>query len=319
MFKSYGKTMLSEKEINAITNKHFLQNVKTYELLEGGLFNTTYCIELEGTDEKFVLRVEPQSRDKLLPFEENLAQAEAFVCELAKSNDVPANRLVVSDFSKEIIKCSYMIFSYIDGIVLSDKSIKKSSVAQLYKQAGRITREFHKIQGDYYGRVSDSFRGVKYSSWTEFLISELAELQEACVKNKVISAEYFELIQKLFQQGEIYFDTVNEPRLVHCDLWAGNVIVNREQNEVLALIDTDRCVFGDPDMDLASPWMVNDDFIKGYGVIKQSKEREIKLLYYNLLYAVIDSYVWKIEYRNYLNYKKNLHSVKKLVQKISKI
>lgn len=318
MFKLTAKTILDKEEINAITNKHFSQNVKAFELLKGGLFNTTYCIELENTEEKFVLRVEPQNRDKLLPFEENLAQAEAYVCELAKSNGVPANRLVVSDFSKEIIGRRYMIFSYIDGLALSDKAINKSNVAKLYEQTGEITSKFHKIQGEYYGRISDLFRGVKYSSWSEFVFSELTELQDACVKNKVISAEYFDIIQNIFKRGKKCFDTVNAPCLVHCDLWAGNVMVNREQNKVLALIDTDRCVFGDPDMDLASSWMINDDFIIGYGEIKQSKERELKLIYYKLLYAIIDAYVWKIEYCNYLNYKKNLHSVKRLVRKILK-
>lgn len=62
----------------------------------------------------------------------------------------------------------------------------------------------------------------------------MAELRTACVKNKVISFEYFEMIQNLFKQGEKYFDTVKVPCLVHCDLWAGNVMVNREQNKVLA-------------------------------------------------------------------------------------
>lgn len=313
-----SKALLSAEDINRIANKHFSKNIAEYKLLKGGLFNTAYLIELESSSEKYVLRVEPRNREKLLPFEHNLPEAENYICELLEKNGIPSNRVVASDFSERIIDRKYMIFSYIDGIVLSDKLIQKKNAPNLYEQVGKITREIHELRGEYYGRVSDSFRGVTYSSWSDFIFSELSELETACVENKVISAKAFERIRALFKDGKKYFDSVTEPCLVHSDLWAGNVMVNNEQSEVLAVIDTDRCVFGDPDFDLAAPWMINENFLRGYGGVCNTEERKIKLLYYNLFYAIIDAYVWKVEYNSFLNYRKSLKNVKRLVKEIKK-
>ena len=84
-------------------------------------------------------------------------------------------------------------------------------------------------------------------------------------------------------------------------MWAWNILISENYNksyEVTAIIDADRAIFGDIDFEFASPWIINDAFISGYGNINANENRQLKLNLYRLLYNVIDSYVWKVEYND---------------------
>lgn len=111
------------EEINAVMQKHFSSVVKEYKLLNGGMFNTTYSVQLENR-KLVILRIGPVREDVLLPFELHLAEAELYSCELLKNTGISSNCPIVSDFSKEIIPRKYIIFEYIQGVTLFDKSVK---------------------------------------------------------------------------------------------------------------------------------------------------------------------------------------------------
>lgn len=317
MNKSLLFKPLSENEINKIMREHFSCEAESFKLLKGGMFNTSYLVKLENGI-RAVLRVSPEREDILLPFDKNLNRAELYACELLEREGIPTNKPITADFSREIIPRDYVIFEYINGFPLSSKSVKRKNKKDLYKQTGEYARKIHNIRGEYYGRVSDSFDGISFSSWTEFIIYEINKLCRYCVDKKVLTLDDTKEICKLFERGKYLFDSVTEPRLVHGDLWTGNVMVSEAGDSVSAVIDIDRCIFGDPDRDLAAPWMITEGFLCGYGEIPNDKSRELKLLYYRLIYAVIDAYVWKIEYRNKRMYKQNMKNIKRLIKKIEK-
>lgn len=310
---------VSKADLNRIAEKNFSSNICSYKLLDGGLFNTTYLVQIENS-ERYIFRFGPLRTDVLLPMELNLFEAELQVCQLLRHHKIPSNTPVAIDLTREIIDRDYVIFDYINGTVLSDQSIHPKNRAELYRQTGAITKKMHEIPGDYYGRISDSFRGIRFDSWIDYLFSELQELRNACVKHQVFSAKFFDKAEALFKRGKPYFESVTAPYLVHGDLWAGNIMVSENHEKIAAIIDTDRCLFGDADIDLASPWMITDDFLKGYGQISNSDnpDRKIKLSFYRLLYAITDAYVWKVEYRNLLKYKSSSWKAKKLSRKIDR-
>lgn len=256
--------------------------------------------------------------DLLLPFELHLGEAEAYVCNLLNREKISSNTVIASNLSSETNDRKYMIFSFISGAPLSQKHIKRRSKSNLYQQIGELTKKIHNISGTYFGRVSDSFRNITHSTWTDYIFSELNELNFSCEKHQVFSPEYFGKIQSLFKIGKHYFDIITIPRLVHGDLWAGNIMIDFDKTHVAAIIDTDRSLFGDPDMDLASAWLINRDFLKGYGDIEKDDSRNNKMLYYQLLYAITSAYVWKVEYNNNGNYKKSCKTVKCLVKKLER-
>ena len=93
------------------------------------------------------------------------------------------------------------------------------------------------------------------------------------------------------------------PRLAHCDLWDGNILARERdgQYELCAIIDGDRAIFGDVDLDISRIWGENEAFLAGYGEITSDfTEEEIKEKrnVYSVMLNLNDAYVWVVEYDN---------------------
>ena len=93
--------------------------------------------------------------------------------------------------------------------------------------------------------------------------------------------------------------------MVHTDLWEGNVLVsnNNRKWEVAAIIDVDRAIFGDKDMEFNSPWILNDDFLSGYNCrLNNSPASIFRRNAYELLGSFMYAYVWLVQYNNVERY-----------------
>ena len=69
--------------------------------------------------------------------------------------------------------------------------------------------------------------------------------------------------------------------------------------------------------DLDSPWMINDAFLEGYGEYSSAfspEEDRRKKRVYNLLFALTDAYVWRVEYCSENNYQSCLTQAKSILQ-----
>ncbi|MFA7673577.1 MAG: hypothetical protein WCY62_06960, partial [Clostridia bacterium] len=103
-------------------------------------------------------------------------------------------------------------------------------------------------------------------------------------------------------------------------LWEGNVLISRKNDiyDVAAIIDMDRATFGDPDLEFASQWMINDAFIEGYGKALDTSLHNIqRRKVYQLLFHLLDSYIWYAQYNDTEKSKKKkqnaLHLLNELV------
>ncbi|MGM1049295.1 MAG: phosphotransferase family protein [Bacillota bacterium] len=294
---------LSVREIHDLVSLHFgISKDIEINLLKGGLFNTTYKLKLLSMQRELVLRVGPVNREYLLNFEQNLMAVECHVYDLFTKRGIPCPVLLASDFSKSTIDRDYMITEYINSKPLSDESIPSEAKDHLFEQAGKWTAEIHKISGPKFGRVSDILRNEGHDNWGQFLISHITEICEKCLQFGVLDQKIMNRIIHVFENIKDIYKSVTTPKLVHADLWAGNVLVASENNgnlnELAAIIDADRAVFGDIDFEFASPWMINDSFLKGYGKYNNDPEKQTKMNSYKLIYSFIDTYVWKVQYQN---------------------
>ena len=154
------KEISNEEAQNIIKHYFPTSNIISISLLKGGLFNTTYKLIIDSPYSELILRVGPVNREYLLPFENNLMQAEEYVYKLLAENDIPSPTVVVCDTSKIIIDRDFMITEYIKSVPLSDKSIMESCKNKLYKEVGEYTYKLHSIKGNRFGRVSDFIAGI---------------------------------------------------------------------------------------------------------------------------------------------------------------
>ncbi|MBR6772371.1 MAG: aminoglycoside phosphotransferase family protein [Clostridia bacterium] len=314
---SYLFRELTEAEIRAVSEQVLpKERVVEYELLKGGLFNTTYKIETDKS--RIVLRVGPVNRELLLPFEHNLMAAECEVDRICERFGIPASEVICCDTSKSIIDRDFMAVRYIESVPLSSEAVPKEVVPKLQEECGTYLRKLHNIKGNGFGRVSQVLSGNGNKTWSEALIFEFESLFASGKERNVFSDEVISKAMELVLSEKTLLDKVTVPSLAHADLWAGNVLVREETDgwHVCAIIDGDRAFWGDPEFDLVTPWMVTPAFLRGYGPLKSvfsEEERQRKNRVMRLLLSLTDAYVWKVEYANEEEYLKNLAAAKKLM------
>lgn len=295
---------IAQKHLGSFTNIEF-------SLLKGGLFNTTYKLILDSPLREFILRVGPVNRQYLLPFEQNLMNAEVEVYKLFSENQIPCPRVLVCDSTKSIVNRDYMITEYIQSVPLSDDSIPQDVKDELYEQAGRWTAQIHSITGAKFGRLSDIQQGSGYDRWDDFLRVQAMETGEKCLEFEVFDRNVVSRIIKIYEDHSKLYENITIPQLIHADLWAGNILVRLDtitnKYELAAIIDADRALFGDVDFEFASPWITNEPFLKGYGHHDKVNDttQALKIDTYRLLFHFIDTYVWKVQYNNMVEYENN--------------
>jgi len=302
--KSRISKELSETEIRGIVRAQLgVDGELRATLRKGGLFNTTYKIVAPSAGREWILRAGPVHREYLMGFERNLMEAERQVYDLFARSGVPCPVVVACDTSKTIVDRDYMITEYIESVPLSDEAVPEAAKIALYEQAGAAAAKMHGIRGAKFGRVSDLSGGGGNESWGGYLAAHVAELGESCLRYAVLDKPTVTRIVRLFDTNAALYAEIDTPRLVHADLWAGNVLVRptgaNGEAELAAIIDADRAIFGDVDFEFASPWMINEAFLKGYGERGEMEaDRSIRIDTYKLIYYLIDTYVWKIQYDN---------------------
>lgn len=294
---------LTDFELRKIITNHFGDNTKfKANLINGGLFNTTYLIKLLNTKEKFILRVGPVNTNLLLPFELNLMKGEEYVYSLCEDRNIPSSKVLKCDVSKNLISRDYMIIEYIDSKPLCELKLDKEIENSLYKETGKYTGKLHQITANQFGKVYDVLNGNGFNSWSEFMLNEFQKIRIKLHEYKVFTTEELDCFESIISDNSQVLNEIKEAHLVHCDLWTGNILVkdyNSKNPKVAAIIDIDRALFGDIDFDFANPWIINESFLKGYGIeLKDSPEKIIRKNIYRLIYHLIESYVWKVQYNN---------------------
>ena len=119
-----------------------------------------------------------------------------------------------------------------------------------------------------------------FARWRNFTLENLKsmldlypDLLDKTSRNTVTDA-----IEETFLHHSAVLDAITVPHLIHGDLWYGNILVDRERN-LAAMIDGDRALFGDPEFELATGWMISDSFLEGYGRGLDMSEEAVKTAY----------------------------------------
>lgn len=294
-------------------------------LLSGGLFNTTYHVRCKASGLDTVLRLGPINRQLLLRFEENLMEAEVYVYKRCRDRGLTCSEVLVCDTSRKWIDRDFMIVTYIPSIVMCDAELTEEQKKPLFMETGRLTKIMHGITGQSFGRVSEIISGLSFPIWSGYLASELEDICSRFIRGNGIKPEDMARARQVLAKYQGWLDEIKTPRLVHTDLWEGNILLEvQKKNRIAAVIDSDRAIFGDPDYDLSCPWMTNDTFLEGYEIetnsfhneefnsIKRKTRRKI----YNMLYRFLDAYVGFFEYNNHELYKNNLKDAVRLVEEL---
>lgn len=131
------------------------------------------------------------------------------------------------------------------------------------------------------------------------------EIADKTTQYDVFDGKDIRDFHSFFRDSTGLFDIKEKPSLVHTDLWDANILVRKAENtwEIAAVIDADRAIFADREYELATPWLVGEDFMRGYGVpLDMTREGCLRREAYNLLGNFFAAYVFKVQYDDMPSY-----------------
>lgn len=291
------KNKQTTETINKMVNTAFsgLTAIDITELKEG-FFNVAYEIKLSDGRE-VILKIAPPRDSIIMTHEKNIMFTEIEVMNLLKNKtDVPLAEVHYYDNSHSICTADYFFMSKLPGQSLNSMfaELDEESKKNVNYELGKLNLKINSLSGEQFGYYGQFDKQAK--NWYTVFSSMVEDaVNDANALNIDIGVEY-DVIKKLLSKNKNVFDEVQVPKLVHWDLWAGNIFV--ENGKVTGLIDFERCLWADELMEVAfRANNYNEDFYRGYGIKTLTDTQKIRARWYDLYLYLIS--VLECDYRHY--------------------
>ncbi|MCL2033823.1 MAG: aminoglycoside phosphotransferase family protein [Oscillospiraceae bacterium] len=295
--ESAFKNRLDAKQINSLTQHAFGQLPDGFYENTIGEFSALYMVKLENKE--IVLKIAPKDNIRVLRYEKKAMQAEVAALKLLKAaNHVPVPDVFFYDTTKTLCESEYFFMEKINGTNLNSLLPKMDAEekSRFMNKIGQMNRQLNEIDGERFGypAQSDNQTDNWKSAFWKIISDILDDGKDAEIKLPIPYDE----IENIIHSFIFACDDVKNPKLIHWDLWSGNVLVHNDK--VTGIIDFERVLWADPLMEYYfRKHAFNEDFFAGYGLDISSLDRnsKIRLALYDLYLALI----WVIEY-HYRNY-----------------
>lgn len=278
--------------------------VISFRELKGGLFNTTYLVNIGKPLKKLVLRIAPINQELLIDFEKTMMSREENIYKLLQDKGVPTPRVIKYDNTCEVIPREYILLEYVEGIPLSSPLFPEEYREKIQYDLGAYTAKIHGIKASNFGWASEKFLENGFKSWGEFIKVFTDEISEKAYNNNVFEESYIKEFNDFFHNNINLFDIKEEPSLIHNDLWEPNIIVKPVGNswDIAAIIDADRALYGHREYEFVL-WSNNPSFMRGYNSeLDMSPEGRLRRKAYALILSFFNSYANKVQYDNEVEY-----------------
>jgi aminoglycoside phosphotransferase (APT) family kinase protein len=254
-----------------------------------GKFNTTYFVE--GGPKSWVLRISPpDARDRMLFYEHRMMRQEPALHALLRvRTDVPVPGILSHDFSHRKIDRDYLIMEQRPGTPISGlTNLTQRAFDEILREVGGFLRQVHGLTGDRYGYVGEHRPMEPQPDWASAFAVMWHKLLEDIERCGGYSHDEAERMRHLLDRHIKAFDRPVPASLLHMDVWAENILAV-ENGRLSGLIDWDRALWGDPEIEFAVLdycGISEPAFWEGYGAEREcSPEAEVRRVFY-LLYEV---------------------------------
>lgn len=285
--ESITKTTLPRETLAAVARERLGAELTDFAELKDGWFNTTYRLDL-ADGRRGVLKAAPPDGLPVMRYERDILRSELRVMELLRERtSIPMPAVWAVDDSRELIDLDYYVMEWLPGEMLNtaQERLPAHELAEIRRQVGGILRQINAVPGECFGMVADA----GFSTWRDAFVG----MMEGIVLDGEASPVEldFDAIRRTVERHAPSLDVVTEPRLVHWDLWEGNVAV--KSGQVSGVIDFERSFWGDPLME--TNWIgATPEFVEGYGtdLREQPEACERRLLYDLHLYTIMQIEGW---------------------------
>ncbi len=290
--ESRTKVKLSRDDLQRLVHLAFgnISLVSVRELTDGW-FNTAYHLTLGKGGMQTVLKVGPPAEADILSYERDLLRAEVETMKLVATNPgIPVPQIVFDDFSRRQLPYDYYFMDFIDGRtwdkIRDDLSAEQNQAIEY--QLGQITAQINAFENSTFGYYA---YGREFDYWPEafhWMCSLLfADARRYGIALELSEQEFF----AQFDEHRAIFEQVTRPRLVHWDLWAGNIFItfDGENPRISGIVDFERALWGDPLMESYLGRLRGiPNYLAGYGQDPlASQSQRLRRIFYNIYLDLI--------------------------------
>ncbi|TCM48173.1 phosphotransferase family protein [Kribbella sp. VKM Ac-2568] len=237
------------------------------EELTEGTFNTVYRIGRPDGD--LILKLSPDPDAPGLTYEQDLIHTEAEFYRAALGQ-APVPEVVHEGED-------YLLMTALPGTTLQSAGADAGVRGEL----GGIVASLHEVTGTGFGYPQ---KGL-VQRWSEAFLSMVDDVLGDAERYAVRLPRPAEQIWQAALDRKDLLDDVRTPRLIHFDLWDGNVLV--EDGRITGLVDGERAFWGDPVAEFVSLSLLSsldEELLAGYG---SDVDREKLSLYRVYLYLIM--------------------------------
>ncbi len=261
-----------------------------------GKHNRSYWIDVEGKP-RYVLRIAPPDDAGFLFYERRMMRQEPSLHALIRRHtQIPVAEVVGYDFERLCIDRDYLIMTALPGTPLSEvHDLTRTRRRQVLRQIGEHLRQLHTLTAsDHLGTQSYGYLGEHRPlppalTWLEAFETMWNRLLDDVVACGAYDDAEAQTMRELFQAHRSVFDRPVAPRLLHMDVWAQNILIDEQEGHVTGLVDFDRALWGDVEIEFAVLdycGISEPPFWEGYGRARDTSEAALIRRQFYLLYEI---------------------------------
>ena len=293
---SITKNTQDHSKIREMFHKAFpTEQVQTVSELKDGYFNVAY--KIETLERKMVLKIAPVETITVMTHEKNIMATEVEVMGvIAEQTKIPVAKVLYYDNSHFVCDADYFFMEFLEGENFADKqcSMTVAEQAGIHYQIGHYTRLMNQICGERFGYCGQPEK--QGTNWYEVFRSMLEDIYSDAGRKGILLPVPEETLLALYDNRRAVFEKVTTPRLVHWDIWAGNVFL--KDNKVSGIIDFERCLWADELMEVGfRTYGFEQAFFDGYGMPALDEEQTYRAKWYDIYLFLINSL--ESDYRGY--------------------
>jgi aminoglycoside phosphotransferase (APT) family kinase protein len=270
-----------------------------FEPISTGKHNSSYFVH--GAGNGLVLRISPPDDAGFLFYERRMMAQEPGIHALLRTEtSIPVAEIVAYDDSRRLLPRDYLLMERLPGRPLTEARLGQRQMDGVLEQVGAYLAQMHALVADRYGYLCAHRPMVPQPSWVEAFAVMWNSLLDDVVACGGYKPEEADALRRLLTFYRPHFDRPVPASLLHMDVWSQNILVD-EDGQVTGLVDLDRALWGDPEIEFAVLdycGISEPAFWRGYGQSRDTSfSAQIRARFY-LLYEVQKYIVIRIWRRN---------------------
>jgi len=281
------------EQIEAMIASNRPWRVESFRPVPTGKYNTTFEVKLErdggaaDAPEAVILRIAPPDGTGGTFYEKGMMAQEPEIHEIVRSRTrIPVAEIYAYDTSRRVVERDFLIMERLPGVALSEIGARTSAFYdRVLEQVGRMLAELHSITAERYGYLGAHNCMEPQGDWLSAFRVMWNKLIDDIVAVGAYEPEEAAALRGLFDRHAGAFDRPVAASLLHMDIWGQNILVD-PSGRVTGLVDWDRALWGDPEIEFAVLdycGVSRSAFWRGYGRPRDESPRaRVRWIFYYL-------------------------------------